>query len=72
MQNNQPAKKQDELRRGVLVFIALAVLTGIEYLIGVHEAPVIFMWLIAVSKAGLVMWFFMHIQRAFSEEGDRE
>jgi hypothetical protein len=27
------------------------------------------MWLIALTKAGLVVWFFMHIKRAFSDEG---
>jgi hypothetical protein len=27
------------------------------------------MWLIALSKAGLVVWFFMHVKRAFSDEG---
>jgi len=69
MEHKEPVKKQDELRRGVLVFIALAVLTGIEYFIGTHEAPVIFMWIIALAKAGLVVWYFMHVKRAFSDEG---
>jgi caa(3)-type oxidase subunit IV len=62
-------KKQDELRRGVMVFAALAVLTIVEYYIGTHQAPVIFMWLIALTKAGLVVWFFMHVKRAFNDEG---
>ena len=69
MEQKEPVKKQDELRRGVMVFIALAVLTAVEYYIGTHQAPVIFMWLIALSKAGLVVWFFMHVKRAFSDEG---
>ncbi|HMN59305.1 MAG TPA: cytochrome C oxidase subunit IV family protein [Anaerolinea sp.] len=69
MEHKEPVKKQDELRRGVLVFIALAVLTAIEYFIGTHEAPVIFMWIIALAKAGLVVWYFMHVKRAFSDEG---
>ncbi len=51
-----------------MVFIALAVLTAVEYFIGTHEAPVVFMWIIALAKAGLVVWYFMHIKRAFSEE----
>jgi cytochrome c oxidase subunit IV len=61
--------KQDDLHRGVLVFIGLAVLTAIEYLIGTHGAPTIFLWLIALVKGGLVIWFFMHLKRALSDEG---
>ena len=67
MENKNTGNKQEELRRGVIVFIALAVLTGIEYLIGTQEAPRIFLWLIALMKGGLVMWFFMHLKRVFSE-----
>lgn len=69
MENNQASPKQDGLRRGVLVFIALAVLTVIEYVIGTQELPVALLWLVALVKAGLVLWYFMHLKRAFSDEG---
>jgi uncharacterized membrane protein YagU involved in acid resistance len=69
MENKNTGNKQDELRRGVIVFIALAVLTGIEYVIGTQEAPRIFLWMIAMMKGGLVIWFFMHIKRIFGEGG---
>ncbi len=69
MENNQASPKQDGLRRGVLVFIALAVLTVVEYVIGTQELPVAFLWLVALVKAGLVLWYFMHLKRAFSDEG---
>ncbi len=62
--------KFDELKRGVLVFIALAVLTVIEYILGVQEAAAIFLWVIALLKAGLVVVYFMHIGRLFRPEGE--
>ncbi len=60
--------KNAELRRGVTVFAALAVLTAIEYAIGVMELPTLFLWAIALVKAGLVIWFFMHVFRVFGAE----
>ena len=44
----------------MIVFVALAILTGVEYLVGISQVPVVIMWLIALVKAGLVIWFFMH------------
>ena len=60
-----------ELRRGVYVFIALAVLTAIEYILGTNEVPSIFLWMIAILKSALVLVYFMHISRVFGTEGDR-
>jgi hypothetical protein len=62
-------KGSSELRTGVLVFIVLAVLTLVEYIVGTAQAPVIIMWLIALTKAGFVVWFFMHIVRVFRSQG---
>jgi caa(3)-type oxidase subunit IV len=70
MENKNASDKAQELRRGVMVLIALAILSAVEYIIGTHSAPVIFMWMIALTKAGLVVWFFMHVKRAFEEEGE--
>lgn len=57
------------LARGVVIFIALGALTGIEFVLGVIHAPAILLWMIALLKAGLVLWFFMHIGRVFRAEG---
>jgi len=65
-------KKTSELRRGVLVFLALAVLTAVEYIIGTNEAPTIFLWVIAILKGALVLVYFMHITRLSSSEGGHE
>ncbi len=62
-------KKTSELRRGLLVFLALAVLTAVEYIIGTNEAPTIFLWVIAILKAALVLVYFMHITRLSGSEG---
>lgn len=62
--------KSSELRRGIIVLIALAVLTIIEYVLGYSESPAVFLWIIALLKAAAVLWFFMHLSRVFgSEEG---
>ena len=59
------------LTRGIIIFTILAVVTVIEYVIGVREAPVAVMAALALVKAGLVIWFFMHVARVFntSDEG---
>jgi uncharacterized membrane protein len=63
-------KSSGELRRGVIVFIALAVLTIIEYFLGVWEVANILLWIVALIKAALVIWFFMHVFRLFGGESE--
>jgi len=63
-------KDTSGLRRGVIVFAVLAVLTVIEYFMGVWEVAAILLWIVALAKAGLVIWYFMHIFRLFG--GDKE
>jgi caa(3)-type oxidase subunit IV len=69
MNNNKDESKQQELAQGVGIFLILTVLTVIEYFLGTRAAVVPIMWLIALLKAGLVLWFFMHVKRAFKDEG---
>lgn len=59
----------NDLTRGVVVFIVLAILTIVEYFLGVNHVPAILLWVIALAKAGLVLWFFMHVFRVFRSEG---
>lgn len=63
-------KSLSELRRGVYVFLALAVLTAVEYLLGTNEVAAIFLWIIAILKGTLVVVYFMHITRLSSSEGN--
>jgi heme/copper-type cytochrome/quinol oxidase subunit 4 len=65
--------KLNPLTRGVVVFAILAVLTAIEYILGVSQVPSILLWIIALIKGGLVLWFFMHLARVFNpDEGGHE
>jgi uncharacterized integral membrane protein len=59
----------NDLKRGLLVFVVLAVLTAVEYIMGINQVPYILMWLMALIKGGLVVWFFMHVFRVFGSEG---
>lgn len=68
----QTKKPLSELSRGVLVFVTLAVLTAIEYFIGTHDSPAIFLWVIAIFKGSLVVVYFMHISRLSRSEGGHE
>ncbi len=64
--------KLNELTRGIVVFAILAVLTGIEFILARVEAATFFLVLIALVKAGLVLWYFMHLARVFKSEGGHE
>jgi hypothetical protein len=61
------AKKSAALRQGVIVLVALAVLTGIEYVIGTGTGTGLLL-LISLFKAVLVVQYFMHVYRLFSSE----
>ena len=61
-------KKSAALRQGVLVFIALAVLTAIEYGIAVSINNTLLLFVALLIKAALVVYFYMHISRLRSPE----
>ena len=69
MDKNNSSSKRQELLQGVLVFLGLAALSAAEFLLAISGVPSFFLWLIALVKAGLVVWFFMHVKRVFSDEG---
>lgn len=60
------------LRLGVLVLVALAALTGVEFWVAVGglAAPLPLLGLIALTKTALIAVYFMHLGKLFqSEEG---
>jgi len=61
--------RETELGRGVLVFLVLAVLTGIEYAIAILTQAYGALVALALLKALLVLQFFMHVSRVTSGEG---
>jgi len=58
----------DTKRRGVFVFIFLAIATILEFGIAVFTSMWGFLVLLAIIKAGLVMYYYMHIQRLFEQD----
>jgi cytochrome c oxidase subunit 3 len=55
--------KSYALSLGLSIFILLAALTGVEYLVAVTVASVFLLVVIALAKAGLVLYYYMHIYR---------
>ncbi len=55
-------------RIGIVVLVALAALTGIEYIVAVTFNSTAVLFLIALAKAALVLQYFMHVYRLWSEE----
>jgi len=66
-------KNFDPLKRGIVVFVSLGVLTFVEYFLGINDVPQIFLWIIAIAKIVLVLHYFMHFSRLFrNDEGDHQ
>ncbi len=55
--------KSSALTQGVIIFVYLAVLTVIEYLIAVSFNAISILVVVAVIKAALVMYYYMHIYK---------
>lgn len=61
-------KKTEAYQRIFMVFIVLAILTGVEYLVSQYLDSMILLLLIAFVKAGLIVNYFMHVYRLWREE----
>lgn len=56
-------------RYGWIIFVALLVLTAVEYFIGIQEnASAVALFIVSLIKATLIVYFFMHIYRLWREE----
>ncbi len=67
-------KKSDPLQTGVYVFIALLALTGLEFWVAVGNiaASLPLLAVINITKATVIIVYYMHIQGIFSaDEGGR-
>ncbi len=62
--------KADILRQGMIIFIFLAVLTGLEFFIAIAIGIVILLVVIAVTKVALVAYYYMHIYKLNEETGE--
>lgn len=62
--------KRSAYLTGLIVALALALLTAIEYWFGIQTNPsVLTLMLISVVKSALVIYFFMHVYRLWRTEG---
>ncbi len=62
-------KKKAEYRQNTIIFLALVVLTLIEFFIATNvDDSTVILLLIALVKAGLIVQFFMHIYRLWRGE----
>lgn len=58
-----------KLRRGLLVFGGLAVLTIVEYFVAISGANVfILLFVLMFAKTALILEYFMHLRSINSEE----
>lgn len=71
MQESQPGSRA-LLRRGVIVFVGLAVLTGVEFWVAVGglTAPLPLLAIAAIGKTALIVEYYMHLRSVLqTEEG---
>ena len=65
----ESASYKKDWRYGWIIFVALLVLTLIEYFIGVQPNPsAVALMIVALIKATLIVYFFMHVYRLWREE----
>ena len=60
--------KNKAFRRGWIIFIVLLLLTAVEFVVGVTMNSIALLLVIALIKAALIVYYFMHIYRLWREE----
>src|SRR5512147_674668 len=66
-QDNKPM-----LGQGILIFIYLAVLTGLEFFIAVSFISVPLLVVVALVKAALVLYYYMHVYKLNLESQEED
>jgi cytochrome c oxidase subunit 4 len=62
-------KKAAAYRLGIITVVALAILTALEYFVSVGlNGSAVWLFIIALIKAGIIVQNFMHITRLWREE----
>ncbi|MCS7222771.1 MAG: cytochrome C oxidase subunit IV family protein [Anaerolineae bacterium] len=64
-------KRRAAFRLGAVVIAGLALLTVLEYVVSVsiHSGNLPYLVVIALIKAGMIVYYFMHIAQLWREEG---
>ncbi len=60
--------KKPVFRQGIIVGIALLILTVIEYVVALQTSSATILMLLGAAKAVLVVYYFMHIASLWREE----
>ena len=60
------------MQQGLLIFIYLAVLTALEFFIAIFISNAPLLVVVAIVKAGLVLYYYMHIYRLNQEDQNEE
>src|SRR5512134_1962095 len=60
---NHIQEKKPMLFQGIIIFVYLAVLTGLEFFIAVSFNSVPLLVVVALVKAGLVVYYYMHVYK---------
>jgi heme/copper-type cytochrome/quinol oxidase subunit 4 len=67
--NRAQAARRSAYRQGFLVLVGLAVLTGLEFFVaGVTDGSPVFLFIIALLKAGIILQYYMHLRSLWAEE----
>lgn len=64
--------KNSMLGQGMLIFIYLAVLTGLEFFVAITFGSVPILVVVALIKAGLVVYYYMHVYQLNADTGEDE
>ena len=67
MEQSENAKKVAR-RIGIYVFVALMVLTLIEFVVSVYLNSTVGLFITMLLKAALIVYYFMHVYRLWREE----
>lgn len=62
--------KNSALRQGIIIFVYLAVLTALEYFVAVQMDAVPLLVVVALVKAALVGYYYMHIYKLNDDDGE--
>ncbi len=64
--------KNRKYQLGLSIFILLAFLTAAEYVIAVEFGSTFLLGVVALVKAGLVLYYYMHIGKLLKEDPDAD
>ncbi len=60
------------MKQGLKIFLVLAALTVVEFIVAVTVASTFLLSLLAAAKAGLVVYYYMHIYKLMEEDENQD